>query len=262
MKHRFFAFAIAMAAVATLASAQGPKGKQTGPNPLDLSRVQTVEGPVTLLDLGYGVQYPSLVVNNLKIKIAPVWFFLDHDFEIGTGDQLRISAAPSTTPGDSYLYALEITRAATGDKITLRDSTGQPLWFAANRRGGNGSGGNGGSGNGSGSGNPNPVSPGNGSSCIDPASAATASGTVDSVTAGVGIRQPVVVLKAGTTLLTIRIGPERVLLDSGFEIKTGATLTIRYASASTGELVALTITDASGATLTLRNPDGTPAWNN
>lgn len=259
MKHRLFAFALAIAAVAVTASAQGPQGQGGGnanapatgictTNPLDMTRPQTVEGPITSLDLGYGVQYPSIVVNKLHIKVAPIWFLLDHDFELGSGETVKISAVPSTTPGDSYLYAVEITKLPSGLKLTLREADGQPVWLAANRRG-----------------------PGNGNSsgaragqqnCFDPASVQTAAGVVESVTAGVGIRQPVMVLKAGTTLFTIKLGPERILLDADFEIKAGATLTVKFGLATcSDEFIALEITNAAGQTIVLRNADGLPAWN-
>jgi hypothetical protein len=258
MKHRLFAFALAMAAVAVTASAQGPQGqpgRNPGPPPadgvcttlpLDLAKLQVVEGPITLLDLGQGVQYPSIVVNKLQIKVAPVWFLLDNDFELATGDQVRINAAPSTTPGDAYLYALDITRTATGAKLTLRDATGQPLWRAANRRR---------------SGEGNPDAPRNGESCFDPASVKIASGVAETVTAGLGIRQPVLVLKSGDTLLTIRIGPERVLLDADFEVKAGMNLTVKYGLATcSDEFVALELTDVVGRRIILRDQDGSPLW--
>lgn len=258
MKHRLFAFALAIAAVAVTASAQGPQGQPGGNrntpttgdcavNPLDMTRLQTIEGPIATLDLGYGVQYPSIVVNKLQIKVAPIWFLLDRDFELVSGETVKITAAPSTTAGDAYLYAIEITRIASNAKLTLRDTTGQPLWLAANRRG---------------TGNGSPNAPRDGQSCLDPASVQTVAGIVETVTAGVGIRQPVMVLKSGTTLFTIKLGPERTLLDADFEIKAGLSLTVKYGLATcSDEFVALEITDAQGRTIVLRNADGSPAWN-
>lgn len=256
MKLRLFAFALALAAVLATASAQGPKGQPGGnpnppastvcpANPLDLSQQKIIEGAITSIDLGYGVQYPSIVVNKQAIKIAPVWFLLENDFELGVGDQVKVTAVPSTAAGDAYLYALEITKTAVNSTLALRNATGQPLWLAENRRAGN------------------QTAPRLGTPCIDPASIKSVTGAVDSVTAGIGVRQPVVVIKSGDTLVTIKLGPERILLDADFEIKAGMTLTVKYALATcTDEFVALSLTDSAGHTIVLRNDDGSPAWNN
>lgn len=260
MQHRFLAFALVIAAVAFTASAQGPQGPGAGggnfnnnaagtcANPLVMASIQTIEGAITSLDLGSGIQYPSIVVNKIQIKLAPVWFLLDQDFEIAIGETVRINAASSSTAGDGYLYAIDIVKTATNESLTLRDSSGQPLWLAANRRGVAGA--------------SNPNAPRTGEPCLDPASIRTAAGTVDHVTAGVGIRQPFLVLKSGDTLLTIKLGPERVLLDEDFEIKAGTQLSVKFGLAScTGEFVALELTDAAGRTLVLRDSGGAPAWN-
>jgi hypothetical protein len=82
------------------------------------------------------------------------------------------------------------------------------------------------------------------------------------VNAALGVQFPVLVLKADDgNLLTIKIGPERAILASDFELNPGDKLTVKYGLATCGdELVTLELTDAKGNTLTLRNDDGTPAW--
>ena len=72
---------------------------------------------------------------------------------------------------------------------------------------------------------------------------------------------PTLVLKtADGKLLTVKIGPERLLDAVDFEIKAGETLTVRYGVTCTNETVALELVNAA-VTLVLRNEDGTPAWN-
>lgn len=102
---------------------------------LDLSRVQTITGAVTAVHMAYGIQYPSITVNQVTIKTAPVWYFENHDFELQIGDEVRVVAAPSSKAGDPYWYALEITKTSTGEVLPLRDGSGVPLW-AGGRQGG------------------------------------------------------------------------------------------------------------------------------
>lgn len=63
---------------------------------------------------------------------------------------------------------------------------------------------------------------------------------------------------ADGSLLTFKLGPERVLLASDLELKA---VTVKYAAAScTGELIALAVTNAAGVTVVLRDEPGRPAW--
>lgn len=205
---------------------------------LNMAAQTTVEGPVSSVQIAYGTQYPSIVVNNVQIKIAPVWFLLENDFELIAGDAVSITAAPSNNTSDSYLYAIRIVKSVSKTSIILRDELGVPLWTRqAEGRGGYAQG------------------PSSCGACIDLASTQTAAGVIDRVNAGAGIQQPTLVLKlADASLLTIKLGSERLILASDFELNPGATITVKYAVATcTGELVALQLTDASGNTLTLRN---------
>ncbi len=97
---------------------------------------------------------------------------------------------------------------------------------------------------------------------MDPATIDEAKGVIDAVTQGAGIQQPQLTLVAAGKSITVKIGPEKILLAADLELKAGMTLTVRYATAScTGELVALSLTDESGKTLALRSDNGAPAWN-
>jgi hypothetical protein len=237
-----------VAAGLSLAYAQGPRaggaGQRGQGGGLNMSAIQTIEGVVTQVNIAYGVEYPSIVVNKQQVKVAPAWFLLNHDFEIKTGDSLRIKAAPSAVRNDGFFYAVEITKGTA--TIALRDDFGVPLW----------------SGRGRGA-QTRPFGTGQHGGCIDAASVATVTGTLEKANAGVGVQQPTLVLRlTDGTLLTVKIGPERILLDAGFELSAGDKLTVTYALAScTDEYVALELVNAAGETLVLRTADGTPAWN-
>ena len=236
---------------AAMAFAQGPHGPggpqsaQQANSGLNMAKQQTVTGAITSVQIAAGAQYPSIVVNKVQIKVAPVWYLLENDFELAVGQSVRITAAPSNTANDPYLYAIDITKTSGGAKIALRDSLGVPLWIGSARMGGNSQ------------------ATGTSGDCVDPISIKTATGTIDSVNSGVGIQQPTLVFKVTGALLTIELGPERILAANDLEIKPGATITVKYAQ-STGcdEFVALQITDASGHAVVLRHDDGTPAWMN
>ncbi|MBI4874853.1 MAG: hypothetical protein HY822_09505 [Acidobacteria bacterium] len=228
-------------ASAAIAFAQGPRGPRTQNAPnhpasvLNMAKVQTVTGAISAVDVAYGAQYPSITVGKAVIKVAPVWFFLDHDFELKAGGQVSVSAAPSTLPNDAYLYAISITKGQAA--ITLRDASGVPLWSGP--RGG-------------GFGNQEAARTGTG--CIDPASIRTLSGTIDKVSMGLGIEMPTLVLKTSDgKLVTLKIGPEWVLLAADFELKAGDQITAKVGLATcSNEEVALQLTNAAGATVILR----------
>jgi hypothetical protein len=235
-------------AAGSLALAQGPRGPQTGypTNPaagLDMTKVETIEGLAMTINAGYGSQYPSVQIDRTTVKVAPVWFLLENDFEIKAGDKLKVTAAPCLQVRDPYLSAITITNTASGASITLRDSNGIPLWT---REPGVGR---------------DEERPRTCIGCSGPTSIATASGTVNQISAGIGIQMPSLVLKtADGNLLTVKIGPERILEGADFEIKAGDELTVRYAVTCTRETVALELTNSAGARIVLRNDDLTLAW--
>lgn len=264
---------ITLLTVASLAVAQGPhspQGQPQQPNQpghgpgagqavgmptgtgigLDMAKVQTIEGAVTAISIAYGAQYPSIQIGQTTIKVAPVWFLLERDFEIKVGDKLKVTAAPSLQTRDPYLSAVTLTNTATGVTITLRDGNGIPVWVQQAGQP------NGQPGTGAGTG-----ACGACASCGGPVSVATVSGAVEQVTAGVGMQMPTLVLKTTEgKVLTIKIGPERILETADFEIRAGDTLTVRYAVTCTEETVALDLTNAAGVKLVLRDDTGAPCW--
>jgi hypothetical protein len=223
---------------------QGPKGfgsAQHANSGLNMAQQTTVTGVISAVQLAVGTQYPTIVINKAQIKVAPVWFLLDNGLELAAGEEVSVLVAPSNN-SVSYLYAIRITKTAGGASIVLRNELGIPAWTG----GGNGS--------------RSHQDAANCSGCIDSASIKTATGTIDRVTAGAGIQYPSLVLKAADgSLLTIKIGPEHLILAADFELNPGLTLTVKYAqSTCVDELVALQLTGPNGITITLRNDDGTP----
>lgn len=264
MKSAFIAIFLTAASVAI---AQGPHGQPPAEPPrsgsgLDMTKVQTVEGTVSAVNVAYGAQYPSIQMGQSTVKIAPVWYMLEKGFEIKTGDSLKVTAAPSLQSRDPYLSAISITNLKSNAAITLRDSNGVPLWMQPVQGMGSKQGQGPGSGPGMGPGTGPGMGPngpqGNGGCALT--SIATVSGTVEQVTAGAGIQMPAVVLSADGKTLTVKIGPERILEAADFEIKAGEKLTVKYGVTCTNETVALELTNAAGVKLVLRNEDGTPAW--
>lgn len=252
MKKTRFTFALAVLITAAVSLAQGPRGPQNQNLPsrpavaLAMSRIQTVTGAVSAVSIAYGTQYPSITVGGKVIKVAPAWFLLEKDFEIKVGDHLSVVAAPSAVLSDAYLYAIEIANLNTKARIALRDSSGAPLWTG--RHGG---------------GARNSDAPRYGSGCIDPATIGTVTGTVEEISMGVGIQMPTLLVKTWDgELISMKLGPERILLEADFELMKGEPVTAKYAhEACTDENVALQLTNAAGVTVILRNDDGTPAWN-
>jgi hypothetical protein len=205
-----------------------------------MTEVPTVSGTVTAVAIGYGIQYPSITIGKIQIKVAPIWYLLDNNFEIKTGDSLSVQAAPSISTSDSYQYAVEITNTISNQRLALRDTLGRPLWTSA----------------------PSTAAIRPEGQCLLGSVVAVVSGIVDQINIGVGIQLPTLTMRtAAGALLTFKLGPERVLLESDVELKTGEPATVKYASSTcSNELVALTVTDAAGKTVVLRDDVDRPAW--
>jgi hypothetical protein len=226
-----------------LCVAQGQYGRGAGTAPgssLDIAKVQTVTGTVSAVAIGYGMQYPSITIGKIQIKLAPIWYLLDKNFEINIGDALSVQVAPFISTSNPYLYALEITNTMSNQRLVLRDALGKPLWaspqspFGAHSDGG----------------------------CPLRSLAVVVSGTVEQIISGIAIQMPMLTLRvADGTVLRLKLGPERVLLESDIELKPGEPATVKYVSyACSDELVALTVTNAAGKTVVLREENGRPGW--
>jgi hypothetical protein len=222
---------------------QGAPGVCTG-TALELTRTVVIEGRIEAVSMEAGMQYPSVVIAGKTIKVAPAWFLPENDFELSVGDMVKVVAAPGSC-SDGTLAAVEITKGTP--TILLRDSLGIPLWIK---------------GLGEGNGKRNPAASAGGGFCLDLASVETVTGTVFSVNAGLGIQQPSLVLRTSDErTLSIRIAPERVLLEQDVELAAGMTLKIKVAKSTCVDgLVALELTMPDGVTIRLRDEDGRPVW--
>lgn len=246
MRTRLFAAALLAATLIWAQALQRRQGAGSGVGiNANLSKIQTIQGTVTAVNLAYGAEYPSISINQALIKVAPVWFLLDHDFEINTGDKLSVTAAPTLLPSDPYLHALTLTNLANNVTLLLRDQNGIPQWNGARGP------------------QVNSGAARLGGGYLDPATITTVAGLLEKVTAGPGIEQPTLVLKSSDgNLITVRIGPEWILLAHDFELKAGEKVTVKYGvAACSGRNLALALTNAAGLKIVLRNDDGTPAWN-
>jgi hypothetical protein len=211
---------------------------------LDLTRQQTIEGPISSVQIALGLQYPTIVVNQATIRLGPVRFLLDQDFELKVGERVRVQVAPSLLASDPGLVALSITKISSNTTLTLRDANGMPLWTNSRRGPGNGQ-----------------AEVSGGGACVDPATIAVVEGIIESVNAGLGIQHPTLTLRVGEQLLTFKLGPEWYLLENDFVLKPGAWLRVKYAAATCiDELLALALTNEAGVTVVLRGDNGTPAW--
>jgi hypothetical protein len=209
----------------------------------DIARLQTIEGTIASINLGVGLRYPSIGINGLVIRVAPLWYLLENDFELVVGEQVRIVAAVSTQAGDPYLHAVSVIRLRNSVALTLRSDAGFPLWSQGGR-------------------NNQPIAPPRRGTCGLPATTVTVSGTVEDVSLGLGIQHPTLTLLTQSgSLLTFKLGPERVLLASDVELIPGAQLTIEYvSSACADELIVLRIVDTDGDVLILRDSNAVPVW--
>jgi len=248
MKRTFSQIFVAGLAAAICMFAQGGPAA-SGLGPVDMAQQSTVDGDIVSLQIGYGTRTPSFTVDGKVIRLAPVWYFLDNDFELSPGEAVRVVVAPAI---DKSLHAVAIVKTATGTKLTLRSETGTPLWI-----GGAGLGAR----PGSGQQQQNATPARGGAPCIDPLSARTMTGVVEELTAGYGVQYPSLILVAADVRIAIKLGPERVIQQSGIDFSEGVTLTIQYATSTcTEDRVAMTITDAEGKKLVLRTETGAPAW--
>gem|GEM_PF-1052379 len=225
---------------------------QNGQPQLDLSQVYTLNGPVTAVNIGLGTQLPSVEVAGTTVRLGPAWYILESGLEIQVGDAVNADVAPPLN-ADGYVYAVRIENTTRGGTLEFRLETGIPAWA---RKGGQGRGG------------PNGATAGNGAGRVNNACGFTATGavtgTVESVTMGIGLGQPNVVMNVpqadAVSAMTIKLGPFRILQELGVTIAPNDVLTVDYGvSACTEENVAVVLS-IGGEQFVLRNPDGAPAW--
>lgn len=234
----------------------GPQGPSSGIHSPDMTKLEFISGAVTKVNLAYGLQNPSIEVNGKTIRLAPVYYLAENGFEVEKGNLVDVKAVPCADPANGYLFAVSIKNVTANTSIDLRDpATGEPLWTSRGPGAGQGQGQ--GMGHGMRHGEPAHV----GGGCIDPASIKSISGTATQVNMGLGIQMPTLTVKTASGDVTMKIGPERILLAAGFTLEPGEKVEARYAvSTCQEENVALSLKNASGVTVKLRNDDGSIAW--
>ena len=62
----------------------------------------------------------------VDVRLGPSTFIESHGFRFAKGDTVEIVGSQVTVSGSEVLIAKEVTK--DGKKLTLRDSTGRPLW--------------------------------------------------------------------------------------------------------------------------------------
>lgn len=126
--NRVLATTLSLAAAAGLWAAQGPRGGGRPASGLDMTNPLSVAGSVAAVSLGFGIEHPSIAVNGVWARVAPVQHLLDQGFELRAGDTVIVTEAPSPVSGRPDLYAVNIANAAAGLRIVLRDDGGVPAW--------------------------------------------------------------------------------------------------------------------------------------
>jgi len=268
------------------------------PQHLDPATLVHLEGTVQSIRFVPAAGKPALILaipdgTARTIQTAPYWFFEVSGFSLAEGDAVAVDAFGSTDPSVETLYAATIQNLAAGLELSLRDEAGLPLWMAGGPSGHGGQGAgqgsrNGGQGasqgqNGSGHGKQNGNGQGNGTGngsgqggngqngsgsgpAIDPSTAFTLAGTVESTQIALGRGQSSsFLLAANGVSYTVVLGPAWYLAANGFALAAGDAVEALVAT-GTGDCacqVAISITDlTTGESLVLRDESGLPLWKN
>ncbi|HET9532879.1 MAG TPA: hypothetical protein VFQ92_21165, partial [Blastocatellia bacterium] len=215
--------------------------------------IVTLEGTVLSLDMAAGQEFPTFTlslpgVGVVTIVTGPYYFLLDSGFDIAVGDRLSVRAFESAWYEDTYV-AVELKNLTTGETLVLRDASGQPVWPRSQQHADRGQG------------------YGGGAAWfeVDSASLSTIKGPVRDMNTGIGEGYAsYTVVKSGNRF-TILAGPYRFMLENSFEVREGHRIKVRaYRLTRFDNLyVAVSIKNlATGKSLTLRDENGNPLWNN
>jgi hypothetical protein len=141
---RLAALAAAVLALATAATAQGPK-HACGPQGMaqyDAGAEVTLKGTVASVERH---RCPMMEREGLhlvldteagsrEVHLGPADFVAGLDFAFGAGDQVEVVGSPASCGGKEGLAAREVRK--DGRALVLRDATGAPKWAAGPHRGG------------------------------------------------------------------------------------------------------------------------------
>lgn len=227
----------------------------------DPSAVLTIDGVVTAVNIyQHELEYPSIAVSTttlgeVVIKLAPLWFLLENDFEIQAGDTVRILALPCNlvSPATYYAVSISVIDPVTQEvvsSIILRDTSGFPLWTARGQTA-------------------TTATPATGArkcaaqgNCLEVMAIGQVSGVVDSVIPGTGISQSRLMLRLQDgKYFGVDIGPARNMLGQDFELRAGETVMLRFGMLRRSRHhVALQLGYGNGYQITVRKETGAPAW--
>jgi len=270
--YRLFVVVLITFLAALPVAAQGHRGGTPHPGTSAISSppvTTTVSGMVQSVDFQYGVGYPNfeLKANNglsYVIFVGPLRYLDENDFELQAGDEVKASIFQDLQNNSCWVAAI-LDNLTTGQSLTLRDASGQPLWIRRSNSGHAGFGNGGANGAGSGQSMHQGQGPGalrSGQPSIDLTTLETYIGTVTKVNIVAGETHPSieVTLQSGNTAVFC-LGPWRYLDQIGFTANVGDSVVIKAADCSkdAGEFVVFSIT-IGGQTWILRNDDGTPKW--
>jgi hypothetical protein len=181
------------------------------------------------------VNAQSMVVDTaqqgqLALELGPPGFAEQQGVTFAPGDEVTVQGFDES----GMFHAAEITQAASGHSLQLRDPNGRPLWAGQGQGQGNGSG-------------------------VPQAMVNKEWITVSGTIAGIGRNVTVDTAEMGQ--ITIEMGPPWFAAEQAVVFNIGDAVTFMGFSAGSGKFQAGEITnDTTGQTLHLRDPNGRPLW--
>jgi hypothetical protein len=235
---------IALLYVGAIAQGRGP-GNGMNRSQLNEARLVTLTGLIGEIQVAAGQGTPSLRLSlgegkEVTVILGPYRSLVEKNLDIKAGSHVSIQAIQSSRFENTFA-AVQIDNLDTRSTVTLRDPDGMPMWARGLHRG-NG-----------------PVACGQ---CeLDVAGKKTFVGTVSAVSMGIAQGFPNFTLATGDGNVTIVASPFRALLDAGYTVSVGQSLSVVAfpSSQHEGAYVAAELTDSkTGASLMLRDAQGVP----
>ena len=102
------------------------------PRYYDPAKEVTISGKVDAVQQVQKGRFPGthLMVKTqtetVDVRLGPSYFIENHGFSFAQGDQVEVLGAKANVNGVDVVIAREVTK--DGQKLTLRDTTGRPMW--------------------------------------------------------------------------------------------------------------------------------------
>jgi hypothetical protein len=118
---------------ATFASAEAPaRAAARLWNPEAVTTVAGTIEKVEKVEMGTGWQCLKLRIGTpggaVSVRLGPAWYLEEQRYTFAVGEKLEVKGSRVLFSGEPAIVAGEIVRG--GEKITLRDPSGKPLWGA------------------------------------------------------------------------------------------------------------------------------------